>query len=107
VKAWAELHERTALDKYCITFKLGQAGIDEPALRLLAARGAQDFRMPVSGGSLVLESQCIGTRCPRLAYPAKRPPRVSTRRTSGLRRLNTGLSSRFFTIPWTKFFCFG
>ena len=36
------------------TFKLTQEGIEEPVRRLLAARGAQDFRVPGFGETLAL-----------------------------------------------------
>jgi hypothetical protein len=36
------------------TFKLTQEGIDEPAQRLRAARGEQDFRVPAFGETVVV-----------------------------------------------------
>lgn len=55
VEAQAQLRVRTALGMHFGTFKLTQEAIGEPAARLLAARGTQDFRVPGFGESFVLE----------------------------------------------------
>ncbi|MBX9750654.1 MAG: MBL fold metallo-hydrolase [Roseococcus sp.] len=55
VEAQAQLRVRTAIGMHFGTFKLTQEAIDEPPRRLLAARGAQDFRVPGFGESLMLE----------------------------------------------------
>jgi hypothetical protein len=55
VEAQAQLRARTALAMHFGTFQLTREAMDEPAQRLLAARGAQDFRVPGFGESLVLE----------------------------------------------------
>jgi L-ascorbate metabolism protein UlaG (beta-lactamase superfamily) len=54
VEAQAQLRARTALAMHFGTFQLTREAMDEPAQRLRAARGAQDFRVPGFGESLVL-----------------------------------------------------
>ncbi|WPB83504.1 MBL fold metallo-hydrolase [Sediminicoccus rosea] len=54
VEAQAQLRARTALAMHFGTFQLTQEAMEEPARRLLAARGGQDFRVPGFGESLVL-----------------------------------------------------
>lgn len=55
LEAQLQLRARTAIGMHFGTFKLTQEPIGEPAARLLAARGAQDFRVPGFGESFVLE----------------------------------------------------
>ena len=54
VEAQAQLRVRTAVGMHFGTFKLTQGAIGEPAARLLAAKGAQDFWVPGFGESFVL-----------------------------------------------------
>ncbi|WP_431301448.1 MBL fold metallo-hydrolase [Sediminicoccus sp. BL-A-41-H5] len=55
VEAQAQLRARTAIAMHFGTFQLTREPMEEPARRLLAARGAQDFRVPAFGESLMLE----------------------------------------------------
>lgn len=54
LEAQGQLRARTAIGMHFGTFKLTQEAIDEPILRLLAARGGQDFRVPGFGESFLL-----------------------------------------------------
>lgn len=55
VTAQRDLGVSTAIAMHFGTFRLTREPIDEPAERLLAARGAQDFRVPGFGETLVLK----------------------------------------------------
>jgi L-ascorbate metabolism protein UlaG (beta-lactamase superfamily) len=55
LEAQLQLRAKTALAMHFGTFKLTQEAIDEPELRLCAARGEQDFRIPGFGRSVVVE----------------------------------------------------
>lgn len=55
VEAQLQLRARTAIAMHFGTFQLTREPMEEPARRLLAARGAQDFRVPGFGESFVLK----------------------------------------------------